>query len=64
MAVSLHTPSGNINAVPEIVKLIHPVAIAINAPSGKINIVLKRYTYTPSGYLNTAEIEKHITQSY
>ena len=60
MAVSSQTPSGNINAVPEIIKLIRPVAISINAPSGNSNIVLAMYTYTPSGYLNTAEIEKHI----
>ena len=60
MAVSSQTPSGNINAVPEIIKLIRPVAISINASSGNINIVLEIYTYTPSGYLNTAEIEKHI----
>ena len=60
MAVSSPTPSGNINAVPEIIKLIHPVAISIHRPSGSINIVLEIYTCTPSGYLNTAEIEKHI----
>ena len=60
MAVSSQTPSGNINAVPEIIKLIRPVAISINASSGNINIVLETYTYTPSGYLNTAEIEKHM----
>ena len=60
MAVSSQTPSGNINAVPEIIKLIRPVAISINASSGNINIVLEIYTYTSSGYLNTAEIEKHI----
>ena len=45
VAVSSHTPSGNINAVPEIINL---------------NTVLDIYTYTPSGYLNGAEIEKHI----
>ena len=60
MAVSSQTPSGNINAVPEIIKLIRPVAIPINATSGNINIVLEIYTYTPSGYFNTAKIEKHI----
>ena len=60
MAVSSQTPSGNINAVPEIIKLIRPVAISINASSGNINIVAEIYTYTPSGYLNTAEIVKHI----
>ena len=60
MAVSSQTPSGNINAVPEIIKLIRPVAIPINAISGNINIVLEIYTYTPIGYFNTAEIEKHI----
>ena len=60
MAVSSQTPSGNINAVPEIIKLIRPVAISINASSGNINIVLEIYTYTPSGYLNTAEIVEHI----
>ena len=53
-------PSGNINAVPEFIKLIRPVAISINASSGNINVVLETYTYTSSGYLNTAEIEKHI----
>ena len=36
------------------------MAISINAPSGNIDIVLDIYTYTPSAYLNTAEIEKHI----
>ena len=58
MAVSSQRPSGNINEVPEIIKLIRPVAISINASSGNINIVLEKYTYTP--YLNIAEIEKHI----
>ena len=58
MAVSSQTPSGNINAVPEIIKLIRPVDISINATSGNINIVLEIYTYMPSGYLNTTEIEK------
>ena len=53
MVVSSHTLIGNINAI-------RPVAISINAPSGNIKIVLDIYTYTPSGYLNTAEIEKHI----
>ena len=53
MVVSSHTLSENINAI-------RPVAISINAPSGNIKIVLDIYTYTPSGYLNTAEIEKHI----
>ena len=48
MAVSSQTPSGNINAVPEIIKLIRPVAISINAPSGNINIVVEIYTYTPA----------------
>ena len=64
MAVSSQTPSGNINAVPEIIKLIRPVAISSNASSGNVNIVLEIYTYMSSGisptYLNTAEIEKHI----
>ena len=60
MVVPSHTPSGNINAVPEIIKLMRPVAISINASSGNINIVLDIHTYTPSGYLNTAEIERHI----
>ena len=60
MVVPSHTPSGNINAVPEIIKLMRPVAISINASSGNINIVLEICTYTPSGYLNTTEIEKHI----
>ena len=60
MAVTSHTPSGNINAVPEIIKLIRPVAISVHAPSGNINIVLEIHTYTPIGYLNTAEIENHI----
>ena len=64
MAVSSQTPSGNINAAPEIIKLIRPVAISINASSGNINIeiyiVLEISTYTSSAYLNTAEIEKHI----
>ena len=36
------------------------MAISINALSGNIDIVLDIYTYTPSVYLNTAEIEKHI----
>ena len=61
MVVSSHKPSGNINVVPEIIKLIRPVIISINAPSGNIdNIVLEIYTYTLSGYLKPAEIEKHI----
>ena len=60
MAVSSQTPSGNTNAVPEIIKLIRPVTISIDASSDNINIVLEKYAYTPSGYLNTAEIEKHI----
>ena len=60
MAVSSQTPSSNINAVPEIIKLKRPVAISINASSDNINIVPEIYTYTSSGYLNTAEIEKHI----
>ena len=60
MAVSSQTPSGNISAVPEIIKLIRPVAISINASSGNINIVLEIYTYMPSGYLHTAKIEMHI----
>ena len=59
MVVSSQTPCGNINAVPEIIKLIRPVAI-LNASSVNINIVLEIYTYMSSGYLNTAEIEKHI----
>ena len=60
MAVSLQTPGGNINSVPEIIKLILPVAISIYASSGNINVVLEIYTYTPSGYFNTAKIKKHI----
>ena len=60
MAVSSQTPSGNINAVPEIIKLIRPVAISINVSSGNINIVLEIYTYMSSGYLNTTESGKHI----
>ena len=56
MGVSSHTPNGSINAVPEIIKLIN----SINSSSGNINIVLEIYTCTLSGYLNTAEIEKHI----
>ena len=36
------------------------MAISIHAPSGNINIVLEIYINTPSGYLNTTEIEKHI----
>ena len=60
MGVSSYTPSGNISAAPEIIKLIRPVAISVNASSGNINIVLEIYTYTSSGCLNTAEIEKHI----
>ena len=60
MAVLSQTPSGNINAVAEIIKLIRSVAISINASIGNISIILKIYTYTPSGYLNTGEIEKHI----
>ena len=60
MAVSLYTSSGNISAVIEIIKLIRPVAVSINAPNGNINIVLETYTYTPSVYINTTEIEKHI----
>ena len=60
MAVSSQTPSGNISAVPETIELIRLVAISINASSSNIDIVLEKYTYTPSGYLNTAEIEKHI----
>ena len=60
MIVSSQTPSGNINAFPEIIKLIRPVAISIIASSGNINIVLEIYTYTSSGYLNITEIEKHI----
>ena len=47
MTVSSHSPSGNINAVLEIKKLIRLVAISINAPSSNINIVLEIYTYTP-----------------
>ena len=62
MAVSSQTPSGNINAVPEIIKLIRPVAISIHAPSGNINIVklIQMLTHTPSGCLNTAQIEEDI----
>ena len=47
MAVSSQMPSGSINAVPETIKLIRPVAISINASSGNINIVLKTYIYRP-----------------
>ena len=36
------------------------MAISMHAPSANINIVLEIYTYTLSGWLNTAEIEKHI----
>ena len=36
------------------------MAILIHIPSGNINIVLEIYIYTPSGYLNTVEIKKHI----
>ena len=46
---------------------IHPMAVLmqslklkIHMPSGNINIVLEIYTYTPSGCLNTAEIEEHV----
>ena len=60
MAVSSQTLIGNINLVPEIIKLIRPVAISIIVSSGNINIVLEIYTYMSSGYLNTTEIEKHI----
>ena len=59
MAVSSETPSGNIIAVPEIIKLIRPVAISINASSGNINIVYKHKPICPVR-LNTAEIEKHL----
>ena len=52
-AVSLHALSGNNSAVPEIIN-------SIQVPSGNINIVLEIYKYTPSGYLNTTKIEKHI----
>ena len=62
------TPSGNINTGSRNINPHaqwlshhkHPVAISINASSGNINIVLEIYTYMFSGYLNTAEIEKHI----
>ena len=62
------TPSGNINIGSRNINLhvqwvSHQkrlVAVSINASSGNINIVLEIYTYTSSGYLNTAEIEKHI----
>ena len=60
MAVSSQMPCENINAVPEIIKLLRPVSISINGSSGNINIVPEIYTYTSSGYLNTAEIVKHI----
>ena len=60
MAVSSQTPSGNINAVAKIIKLIRPVAISIKASSDNINIALEIYTYTTSGYPNTAEIVKYI----
>ena len=68
--IEIHaTPSGNItigsrNINPHAQWLSHhkrPVTISINKSSGNINIVLEIYTYTSSrGYLNTAEIEKHI----
>ena len=32
----------------------------MQVPSGNSNIVLEIYNYMPSGYLNTAEIEKAI----
>ena len=35
------------------------MAISIHGPSGNINIVLKILPYTPSGCLNTPEIEEH-----
>ena len=37
-----------------------PSGYVKNAPGDSIIIVLEIYTYTPSGYLNTAEIEKYI----
>ena len=37
-----------------------PVALSLHTRRGNINIVLEMRTYTPSGYLNTAEIEKDI----
>ena len=37
-AVSLYTPSGI--TIPEIIKLINPMAISIHAPSGNINTVI------------------------
>ena len=67
--IEIHaTPSGNINIGsrninPHAQWLSHhkrPVTILINESSSNINIVLEIYTYTSSGYLNTAEIEKHI----
>ena len=53
------TPSGNINAVPEIIKLMRAVAISINAPSGNINIVPINLTYMLSDNLNTCAINKY-----
>ena len=49
MAVSLHTPNGNIHTVPEIIISI------IHVPTSNISLVLEIYTY-----LNTAEIEKYM----
>ena len=40
--------------------LIQSLKLKIHMPSGNINIVLEIYTYTPSGCLNTAEIEEHV----
>ena len=36
------------------------MALSLHTRRSNINIVLEMHTYTPSGYLNTAEIEKHI----
>ena len=36
------------------------MALSLHTPRGNNNKVLEMHTYTPSGYLNTAEIEKHI----
>ena len=52
MAVSLRTPICNINSVPEIMNTYVQWLSQYN--------ILEIYNYIPSGYLNTAEIEKHI----
>ena len=57
MAVSSQTPSGNINAVPKIIKLIYPVAISINASSGSLNTnEIEKHIHTLSGHINTVSI--------